>query len=196
MLDCVSWGGNIDMPVCPRTSSFDCSLDVTETSDDNIILSQQARGWRHGTCGMTGVVFPNFAGGANAVPKKPWPNTKTYQAIKGIMQLSSKSPNLLLSHISCHSHSGFTHVLSPSLQFHFLLVLLLSLQFHFLLVLLLSLQFHPFLVLLLSLQFHSLLVMSPSITVISVSSFLCPLTICHCHFSFILSLSCHVASVF
>ena len=62
-----------------------------DTSDDNIILSVQARGWRHGTCGMSGVVFPNFVSGSNSPPKKPWAGTMAYQAIKGIMQLNSES---------------------------------------------------------------------------------------------------------
>ncbi|KAK7105773.1 hypothetical protein V1264_017108 [Littorina saxatilis] len=72
-----------------RTMSFDCSLDIMDSSDDCVALSSQYRGWRYGSCGMAGIVFPNFVSGSNNAPKKPWAGSMTYNAINGIMRVNN-----------------------------------------------------------------------------------------------------------
>lgn len=68
----------------------------TGSSDVNVRLSSQARGWRYGTCGMTGVVFPSFTSGSNGSPKKPFTGVMAYPTIKGVMRLSSESDSMVV----------------------------------------------------------------------------------------------------
>ncbi|KAK7468036.1 hypothetical protein BaRGS_00036740, partial [Batillaria attramentaria] len=72
-----------------RTSTYDCTLDKPDSTDDNIRLSSVARSWRHGSCGVTGVAFPTFTSGSNKCPEKPCYGVMSYQAIKGFTLLQN-----------------------------------------------------------------------------------------------------------
>jgi hypothetical protein len=71
-----------------RTSTYNCASDQAVDSDPNVEYSRQARGWRFGgsnSCGMTGIVFPNFQSDTNGMPRKPWAGIMKYHSLKGKM---------------------------------------------------------------------------------------------------------------
>lgn len=74
-----------------QTSSFDCSVDVTPSNDDNYALSANARPSNAPSGGMVGLIFPNFYQSSNKAPGKPWKGCKSYNAIGGLMTLSGNT---------------------------------------------------------------------------------------------------------
>lgn len=71
-----------------QTESFDCSIDVTPSTDDNFALSANARPSLPPSKGMVGLIFPNFYQRSNMAPGKPWKGCKSYNAIGGLMTLT------------------------------------------------------------------------------------------------------------
>ncbi|XP_076438726.1 fibrocystin-L-like isoform X2 [Babylonia areolata] len=93
-----------------RTSSFDCSENSLDSSDPNVRLSGQARGWRYGSCGRTAIAFPNFVNGSNDAPTKGWTNSMSYQALKGIMNIN----NVVFEHFTSDGAGSRDVILSTN----------------------------------------------------------------------------------
>ncbi|KAH3704517.1 hypothetical protein DPMN_079573 [Dreissena polymorpha] len=74
-----------------RTSSFDCSKDVSPANDLNFNKSNNARPSLAPGKGSVGLIFPNFYQATNMAPGKPWKGCMAYNAIGGLMRISGNT---------------------------------------------------------------------------------------------------------
>ena len=74
-----------------KTSSFDESLDVIDSSDHNIQFSSTIRSAGSGSpCGKIAFQMATFSSSGNACPGKPCTGIKAYQAIRGVTRVDGK----------------------------------------------------------------------------------------------------------
>ncbi|KAK3716577.1 hypothetical protein RRG08_039372 [Elysia crispata] len=94
-----------------KTSSFSYSDDVMSSSDVNIQLSGQGRGFGSGACGKIGFSVGTFTGGSNAAPFKPFTNIMSYNAIGGRTMVDG---NLFANYGSCSGGRDTIVTTNPS----------------------------------------------------------------------------------
>lgn len=80
----------LDSSFVGTTSAFDCSLDVVDGSDPNIMLSSQSRSWRGPGGGKVGLATTTFSQSSNNAPKKSFNNIKAYNAMYGLTIISGE----------------------------------------------------------------------------------------------------------
>ena len=73
------------------TLSFFPRSDAMDPNDANIVLSVAGRSWRTKSGGKVAISWPSFDSGSNKPTKMGFAGTSTYQALYGILTVTSKN---------------------------------------------------------------------------------------------------------
>ncbi|KAK3107032.1 hypothetical protein FSP39_005622 [Pinctada imbricata] len=93
-----------------RSDSFDCTTDVVDSKDPNIMISNKNGGQKCDTSRYIGVVMTSFMSSSNNAPEKPLCGILSYQAIAGL----SKMEDVTFSKFNDKCGAGTNIALAPN----------------------------------------------------------------------------------